>query len=148
MPTVSNVRSPLPGLITAGQPTPAQMDSLIAAGFRNFVSLRPADEPGAGWEEDHLAGGSARFTRLPISGGGDLTQVAVEEFDRILAQTGGEPTVVYCASSNRVGAMIALRAGWLGDVDPGEALTLGRAAGMTRLEPVVTELLISGGSAR
>jgi protein tyrosine phosphatase (PTP) superfamily phosphohydrolase (DUF442 family) len=138
---VTNAREPIPGLITAGQPTEDQMRALAAAGYENFVSLRLPGENGAGWEEAFAGRQDLTFTRLPISGAEDLTLENVEELDRILDAAGDTPTVLYCGSSNRVGAMLALRAHWLDGMDPGQALDLGRAAGMTRLEPVVTQAL-------
>ena len=138
---VPNAREPRPGLITAGQPTQAQFDALAEAGYRNFISLRPVTESGAGWEEAFVSGRELDFDRLPIAGGGDLTRAAVEELDRLLAEAGDEPTVVYCGSSNRVGALMALRAHWLEGASPEEAMAVGRAAGMTRLEGDVARIL-------
>ncbi len=138
---VMNAREPMPGLITAGQLTEDQMNVLAAAGYKNFVSLRLPGEDGAGWEEAFAGSQGLTFTRLPVSDAEGLTRGNVEEMDRILDAAGDEPTVLYCSSSNRVGAMLALRAHWLEGVDAGQALELGRAAGMTRLEPTVTRVL-------
>jgi hypothetical protein len=49
--------------------------------------------------------------------------------------------VIACASGNRVGALLALREFWLEDAEPEAALALGKAAGLTRLEPSVRLLL-------
>lgn len=138
---VRNARMPLEGVVTAGQPTVEQLEALRAAGFTNFISLRPASEEGAGWEEAHATDGAYDFDRLAIAGGTDLTRENVEAFAALLDEAGDEPTVLYCASSNRVGAMLALKAFWLEGASPEEALELGRAAGMTRLEGRVVELM-------
>ena len=135
-----NAKTPLERLVTGGQPTPEQLEGLVQAGFAHFISLRPAAEDGAGWEESGVGDG-ATFARIPISGSGDLTRENVEALDRLLSETGDEHTVLYCASSNRVGALLALRAAWLQDMPVEQALELGREAGMTRLEGAVTELL-------
>lgn len=142
---VMNAREPVPGLITAGQLTEGQMQALAAAGYTNFVSLRLPGENGAGWEEAFAAQQGVSFTRLPVSGAEGLTRANVEELDRILDAAEGEPTVLYCGSSNRVGAMLALRAHWLDGVGREEALDLGLAGGMTRLEPAVEHILSGGG---
>jgi protein tyrosine phosphatase (PTP) superfamily phosphohydrolase (DUF442 family) len=138
---VRNARLPLPQLLTAGQLTEAQLDGLAEAGFENFISLRLADEDGAGWEEAHAASQSVSFTRLPVAGTDGLTLENVQELDRLLDSAGDAPTVLYCGSSNRVGALLALRAFWLDGASAEDALELGRAGGMTRLEPAVDELL-------
>ena len=135
-----NAREPVDRLVTGGQPSAEQVDALVGAGFSHFISLRPAAEDGAGWEEAGI-GSPATFARIPISGGSDLTRENVEALDRLLAEGGDDGTVLYCASGNRVGALLALRAAWLQDMTAEEALELGRAAGMTRLEPVVAQLL-------
>ncbi len=138
---VMNARMPLPQLLTAGQLTEAQLAGLAEAGFENFISLRLADENGAGWEEAYASSRSMGFARLPVAGTEGLTRENVEELDRLLDAAGDAPTVLYCGSSNRVGALLALRAFWLDGASAEEALELGRAGGMTRLEPAVDELL-------
>lgn len=143
---VLNAREPLPGLVTAGQPDPEQLAALQEAGFATAVSLRPSGEEGAGWEEAFASGRELAFHRIPVAGPADLSRKNVEELDRILAEAGNGPVVLYCASSNRVGALLALRAHWLQGMAPEEALQLGREAGMTRLEPAVADLLGLQGS--
>jgi protein tyrosine phosphatase (PTP) superfamily phosphohydrolase (DUF442 family) len=138
---VRNARMPMPGVVSAGQPTPEQLESMRAAGFENFISLRPTSEEGADWEEAHSGDGSYDFDRLPISGAGSLTRENVESFAALLEAAGDEPTVIYCASSNRVGAMLALKAHWVDGVEAEAALELGLQGGMTRLEAPVRELL-------
>lgn len=140
-----NARMPLEGLVTAAQPDQAEMEALADAGFRNFISLRTVGEDGAGWEEGHASDRDYDFDRLPISGAGDLTRENVEAFAALLDEAGDEPTVLYCASSNRVGALLALEAYWLDGVEGEEALELGRAGGLAGLEGAVRERLGMGG---
>jgi len=143
---VLNVHEPAPGLLTAGQITEAQMEALAAAGYQTFVSLRFPTEQGAGWEEAYAAERRVFFVRLPIAGAEDLTRANVEALDQILDAAGG-PVVVYCGSANRVGALVALRARWMDGAPAEDALALGRAAGLTQLEPSVAGLLASEGGA-
>lgn len=51
------------------------------------------------------------------------------------------PVALACASGNRVGVLLAARAFWFDGASPDQALTLGKQAGLTRLEPVVRSLL-------
>ena len=138
---VRNARMPVNGLITAGQPTQEQIDALRAAGIEHFVSLRPTTEDGAGWEEARASSEGFDFDRLPISGAGSLTRENVETFATIMEEVGDEPAVLYCASSNRVGAMLALKAYWIDGEPPEAALEFGLSAGLTSLENPVRELL-------
>lgn len=138
---VVNAHEPTAGLITAGQLTQAQLQAMADAGYVNFISLRSPTEQGAGWEEAFASANGIAFSRVTVTGAGDLTRANVEALDAILDAAGDAPTVLYCASSNRVGAMLALRAHWLDGASADAAIALGRAAGMTSLEPAVVEIL-------
>ncbi len=140
---LQNARMPREGLLTSGQPTPEQLEALVGAGYTRVISLRPTTEEGAGWEEGRASDGGYVFHRIPIAGADDLTRANVERFADLLDQAGDVPTLAYCASGNRVGALLALEARWLDGKDAGEALEVGRAAGLTGLEPAVRELLRS-----
>ena len=136
-----NARMPMPGLITSGQPTEEQFEALAAAGVSNFISLRPTTEDGAGWEESHAMPEGVGFTRLPISGAASLTRENVELFAAILEDAGDDATSLYCASSNRVGALLALKAYWIDGATPEEALSIGEDAGLSSLGAPVRELM-------
>lgn len=141
---VRNARLPMARTLTGGQPTPEQFEALEAAGIERFISLRPTSEDGAGWEEERAAGG-ADFARIPIAGAEDLTRENVASFAALLERDGEAPTMVYCASGNRAGALFALKAAWVDGMDPAAALELGREAGLTGLDEAVQELLgVSG----
>jgi uncharacterized protein (TIGR01244 family) len=138
---MQNAREPRPGLVTAGQPDQETLPGLTDAGFTTLISLRPASERGAGWEEDQASESGVSFTRIPVAGAEGLTRENVEALDRALEAAGDTPTLLYCASGNRAGALLALRAHWIEGVPPERALALGRDAGMTGLEPAVAALL-------
>lgn len=138
---IRNAGMPVAGLLTAGQPTGEQLDGLAEAGFTRFISLRPSGESGAGWEEAHAIDHPHDFDRLPISGASSLTRENVEALAALLDEANGEPTVLYCASGNRVGAMLALKAFWIDGAGAEEALDLGLSAGLTGLEGPVREKL-------
>ena len=132
---------PAPGLVTGGQLTREQMVELTALGYDTFVCLRPATEPEAGWEEDFAPGVGATFVRIPMAGPEDVSVANAQALADVLQDADERGVVVYCASGNRVGALFAMRAHFLQGVGAAEALELGRAAGLTRLEPVVQEKL-------
>jgi protein tyrosine phosphatase (PTP) superfamily phosphohydrolase (DUF442 family) len=138
---VRNAAMPVEGLITAGQLSPDQFDAMVEMGYGAFISLRLPGEDGAGWEEGRTAEGSFGFSRLPVSGAAGLNRETVAELARLLESAEGRPTVLYCGSSNRVGALLALKAHWIDGASAEEAYALGQAAGMTRLEPAVRDLL-------
>jgi uncharacterized protein (TIGR01244 family) len=140
--TIKNGRVPAEGLLTGGQITPEQMTALAAEGYKTFINLRPADEEGTSWEEEFAGQAGLRFVRIPVAGHADLSHEKVDLLARTMAEGHGDGGVVlYCASSNRVGALLALKAHWVDGVEPPEALAFGRDGGMTRMEPVVKKLL-------
>ena len=138
---VRNARMPMDRLVTSGQPMPEQLLSLQSAGIEHFVSLRPTTEDGAGWEEELMAGEGVQFDRLPISGSGSLPRDNVQAFAAIMDEVGEKTAMLYCARSNRVGAMLALKAHWVDGESTEEALELGLASGLTSLESSVRDLL-------
>lgn len=143
---LSDIQLPLGGapaanLLTAGQPSPGDFEALAQAGLKHIVNLRPSTED-AGFDEAALAAKlGLSYTVVPVAGAGDLNLTRTRELDAALAKTGGEPTLIHCASSNRVGALLALRAAWLQNQTTEQALAFGRAGGLTKMEPVVQQLL-------
>lgn len=124
---------------TAGQPTAEQLPGLKAAGIVHLIALRPASEsPLLG---DEAAASGLSYTDLAIAGPQSLTPGNVAAFDQLLRDAGDRPTLIYCASGNRVGAMIALRAAWLEGAAIEEAIAEGKRYGLTSLEAVVRERL-------
>lgn len=140
--SISHGRMPAEGLLTGGQITPEQMTALAAEGYKTFITLRPTDEEGTSWEEEFAGQAGLRFVRIPVAGPADLSHENVDLLSRTMEEgriDGG--VVVYCASSNRAGAMLALKAHWVDDLPPQEALAFGLDGGLTRMEPVVKKLL-------
>lgn len=137
---VRNASTALDGVLAAGQLTPAQMDALHEAGYRSFVNLRVATERGTGWEEEHAAEEGIRFTRLEIGGPTAIDEDHAREL-RALMDAEPKPMVVYCGSSNRVGALFGLAAYHVDGASAEEAFELGKAAGVTSLEQVVRDQL-------
>lgn len=131
-------------LLTAGQPSAAQFEALAAAGLKHVINLRPPSED-AGFDEPAAVSAlGLGYTVVPVASGEDLCLARVRELDAALAAANGAPTLVHCASSNRVGALLALRAAWLQDQSADEALAIGRAGGLTKMEGAVAQLIARG----
>lgn len=138
---VSNIHHPNEQHFTAGQPSATQLDAFHQLGVRHLVDLRPPEEaPELNGAAQTSRAGLAYY-HIPIAGGDDLTRDHVAVLDTILERIDGEKTVLHCASSNRVGAMMALHAAWHKGMSHEEALQLGRDYGMTSLESHVVERL-------
>lgn len=135
---------PASDLLTAGQPSAAQIEALAAAGLKNIVNLRPTTED-AGFDEAAVATGlGMNYTVVAVAGPGDINLENAKKLDAALAAAAGTPTLVHCASSNRVGALLAIRAAWLQNQTAEQAMELGRAGGLTKMEPLVQKLLENG----
>ncbi len=137
---VRNGRMPVEGLLTGGQPTDEQLAALRDAGFATVINLRMPDERGVAGEAEKVAELGMAYVSIPVDGRAGLT----EDNARALAQAledAERPALLHCASGNRVGALLALKAFWLEGAGPEEALDAGLAGGVTRLEPAVRELL-------
>ncbi|MGQ0529103.1 MAG: beta-lactamase hydrolase domain-containing protein [Panacagrimonas sp.] len=136
--------NPAPNLITGGQPSAADFEAMAKAGLKHIVNLRPETED-AGFDERALAAKlGLSYTVVPISGAGDFDLARARALDEAMAKTGGEPTLVHCASSNRVGGLLALRAAWVQGQSKDDAMAFGRAGGLTKMEGAVQALLDRG----
>lgn len=130
---------PETNLFCSGQPTPEQFAKLRANGIDRVVSLRPSTESGTGWEEGLAPHSGLEFVRFAVEGPQDLTEQKAREF--AAAISGTTPTLVACGSSNRVGALMAMKAKFVDGKTAEEALAIGKACGLTKLEGAVKEAL-------
>jgi uncharacterized protein (TIGR01244 family) len=133
----------------AGQPTPAQLAELAREGVRTVINLRGTDEPCEFDEAAEAARLGLRYVTLPIAGPGDLDRERVRRFGTLLDDARREGGVlIHCASSNRVGAMVALDETLNRGCELADALERGRAAGLKTLEPAVVALAEREGAAQ
>lgn len=136
----ATLRQPRPDLITAGQPSEQQLRDAAANGVTTVIDLRKPDED-RGYDEAALSEQlGLRYVRLPIAGAGDITVANARTLDRLLKQDDGK-TLLHCASSNRAGALLSLIEAHINGASVDDALTFGRDAGMTSLEPAARAAL-------
>lgn len=136
-----NGAHPAPGYACGGQPTVAQLTAAAQSGLKRVITLRPASED-SGYDEAAAARKLALdYVVLGIAGGGDLNRANVDRLDALLNAQPEVPTLVHCASGNRVGALMALRAAWVQGRDTEAALAIGRQWGLKAMEPAVRGLL-------
>lgn len=139
---MTSIRAFAPDLYSAGQPSPEQLERLAREGVRSVINLRAAGEPDQYDERAEAERLGLRYASIPVAGAQDLTPETVQRFTDELAEAQrAGPVLIHCASANRVGAMVALEQGWHRGAATEAALERGRAAGLTGLEPVVSDLL-------
>lgn len=100
-----NAGIPVPGVITAGQPTATQLEQLARNGVEIVADLRAASED-RGFDEPGAAARLAlEYHSIPVIG----ASIGAREFAavRSLMRTRGtRPILVHCKSANRVGAAL------------------------------------------
>lgn len=140
LPSIPHLATPAPGVLSAGRIGPDDVPRLAGAGVRGVIDLTVDAETPDFDEAAAVRAAGLGYENLPIAGPADLTRANVEAFDRLLA--GAErPVFVHCASSNRVGALAALRAVWLQGMPVEDAIAEGRRWGLGSLEGAVRERL-------
>lgn len=128
-------------LYVGGQPTADDLAVFAREGGRHVINLRtPSETPGLD-QSALVTEAGLTYHELPIAGPTGLTRDNVQTLDRLLARLDGEKTLLHCASSNRVGALMALRAKWLYGASDAEALAIGQEHGLASLQGQVERLL-------
>ena len=131
---------PVDGITAAGQPDVAALKVFADSGYVAIVDMRGPDEDrGMDDEKGVVEGLGLEYIAFPITSEDELSFDRARELDELIKSYDG-PVLVHCASSNRVGAMLALRHSLSGASDE-EARQHGREGGLTRLEPVVVKRL-------
>lgn len=127
--------------IVCGALDETKIKALALAGTVHVINLQTEEEL-AFDEEAAVTRHGMGYSHLPIGGAKDLKQVNLLAFDRILRENHGKKIAVHCDSGDRVGAVMALRAGWLRGRKMDTALERGRAHGLTSLEQEVHNRLL------
>jgi len=138
---LANVGSPAPHIITAGRLQASDIPTIANAGVSHVIDLTTDAESPTFDEARSVQEAGMQYHQIPVSGGDDLTTATVTRFDRLLRDIGSTPTLVHCASSNRVGALAALRAAWMHGRSIEEAVAEGKRWGLQGLEATVRERL-------
>lgn len=137
---IQGAGTPMAEVYCAGQPTEAQFAQLDDVGVTKVVHLRAATEDGTGWEEAVARREGIEFVRLPIGGGDDVTVGDAQALARELQSARGI-VLVSAGSSNRVGALLAMKARHVDGKSPDEAMAIAAQCGMKELAPGMREKL-------
>lgn len=130
---------PVDGIRSSGQPDAQEFATLAESGYVAVVDLRgPAEDRGLD-ESAVLEELGLDYIQLPLTSPEAISFENAAKLDEILAEFDG-PVLLHCGSGNRVGALLTLRKSMDGASDE-DALSYGRSAGLTGLEPVVRSRL-------
>jgi protein tyrosine phosphatase (PTP) superfamily phosphohydrolase (DUF442 family) len=139
---IPHAAQPLPQLLTGGQPSADDLRAARQAGYRTVISL--LDEVGD--EPMRAEALGLRFVSIPIRGPADLTEENARTLAAAMSAPNAAPWIVHCASGNRSGALLALKAFFVDGLDRDAALAFGASAGMTTLRSAVEQRLSQGAS--
>jgi uncharacterized protein (TIGR01244 family) len=135
-----NPKHAIDGLLSGGQPSESDLKLLADNGVKTIINLRTKGEFDGFDEAAKVKQLGMDYQVMHISGKTGITKENAKKLDTLLNQADGG-TLLHCASGNRVGALLALRAFYFQGKSADEALALGKAAGMTRLSGKVKGML-------
>lgn len=139
--SLPNMSCHAPNLVASGRLNPADIARLKHAGIRLVIDLSEDSETPTFDEAAAVRAAGIEYRSLPIDGAAGLTSVHVAALDQLIAEAGNQPTLIHCASSNRVGALMALRAANLQGQSSKTSIDVGKAWGLKSLEPEVHQQL-------
>lgn len=134
----TGVVRPVDGITAAGQPDETAFAVFANNGYVAVVDLRMADEDRGLNEKAVVEGLGMDYVSLPVGRDG-ISFDNAESLDKLI-RSYDAPVLVHCGSSNRVGALLALRAS-LGGADDAAAIDLGKQGGLKSLEGRVRDVL-------
>ena len=124
-------------LIVGGQPSIQDLSLAKEQGVLTVISLRGQAEQNEFNEAEEVERRDMRFIAIPVAGKDEVTFANAQRLKQALDASDGK-VLLHCASSNRVGALLALNAAAEGK-SLEEAIQVGKAAGLASLESVVRE---------
>lgn len=140
---VPNQKTVLDGVVSGGQPTDDNLKQAKEQGVKVVVNLRSAgEEKDYATEAKTVADLGMKYVSIPINGktGEGLNEENAKKLAEILGGA-DKPVLVHCASGQRVGALVALKAFYVDKATPEDALKAGKDNGlsMPELEKIVTD---------
>lgn len=130
--TMGYSAQPYDNIVTGGQPTPDDMTLLKEAGIDNVINMRMPGEQSDFNPAQAADAAGLNYIAMPIAGEPAISLDAAQELDAVLAELDGN-TLVHCATSNRVGALFAIRAAIVQGKPLDDAIAEGQAAGLSGL---------------
>jgi len=139
--SVKNLRQHTDNIYSGGQPAPGVFAEFAKQGVTDVINLRSREEMKTIAEETAVSEAGMRYHNIYIADIEDLNRNNAIQLDQLLTQAGNKNTLIHCKSSNRVGALMALRAVWLQGKNMNQALAIGKQYGLSSLEPEVKKIL-------
>jgi len=142
--SIKNQANPESSIYTGGQPSQEALTALSKAGVKHVINLRPLQEQSKtqDWNEaEFVKSLGMQYHSIPVAGAADVNFENATKLADLIKSIDGEPTLLHCASSNRVGALKALYEGAVNGVNSDQAIAEGKRWGLGSLEPLVRDQL-------
>ena len=139
---IRNLKQVNESLITGGQPDTSDIEALAKAGVKTVINFRAEGEFSGYNEQQRVEEHGMQYRHFPIDAKAALNKANVQKFHDMLNATSGK-TFLHCGSGNRVGALFALEAFWHKGATAEEAIEIGKAAGLTKLQGYVETVIKS-----
>lgn len=137
---ILNLSNPESNVFASGQPSQEQLQLLANSGVKHIINLRPSSEQD--WDEStYVKSLGMEYHNIPVAGADGVSSENAQQLNDLLGSLNGQPLLVHCASSNRVGALRALSAGETNGAALESAIATGKSWGLTSLEPLVRSKL-------
>lgn len=133
---IFNLSNPQANVFASGQPSQEQLQLLASSGVKHIINLRPTSEQD--WDEAaYVKSLGMEYHNIPVAGADGVTSENAQQLNDLLGSLDGQPLLVHCVSSNRVGALRALSAAQTNGAALESAIATGKSWGLTSLEPAV-----------
>jgi len=133
---ILNLSNPEANVFASGQPTQEQLQLLANSGVKHIINLRPSSEQD--WDEAaYVKSLGMEYHNIPVAGADGVSSENAKQLNDLLGSLNGQPLLVHCASSNRVGALRALTASETNGAALESAIATGKSWGLSSLEPMV-----------
>jgi len=134
------VFTPEEGILATGQPSHEDFATLATQGFGTVINLRSAQEMQGSDEHTLVQSLGMTYVHIPIDGPEDVTLEHARTLHQAMSQASEGKLLIHCGSSNRVGALLALRAHDILGHTKSDALAYGERAGLESLKPRVEQV--------
>tara|TARA_Y100000031_G_C8053079_1_gene307062 strand:+ start:78 stop:590 length:513 start_codon:yes stop_codon:yes gene_type:complete len=131
---ILNLKAQSENVLTSGQPSQTDFAKLKQLGVQNVINLRGDNE--TNWSEQELVTElGMNYYHIPVQSKADITIENATKLQALLNKQ--QTTLLHCASSNRVGALVALYNAVTLKKPIDEAVEIGKQWGLKSLEGVV-----------
>ena len=127
---ILNLKAQSENVLTSGQPSQTDFAKLKQLGVQNVINLRGDNE--TNWSEQELVTElGMNYYHIPVQSKADITIENATKLQALLNKQQQQTTLLHCASSNRVGALVALYNAVTLKKPIDEAVEIGKQWGLT-----------------